>query len=167
VVAGVSTGGGLKLQVDLEWYEISRAALVGVSRNVEAMRKGCKNRLPINDEWNAHILGALGECAFAKGTHRYWNGSVNTFKGSDIGANIQVRTRSKHNYDLIVRRDDRDDDIFVLVTGGPNMFMIHGWILCADAKQERYIQNYGFHGAAYFVPQSELRQIDELICKEC
>lgn len=166
MVAGVSAS-GLKLQVDLEWYEISRAALVGVSRNVEAMRKGCKNRMPINDEWGIHILGALGEAAFAKGTRRYWSGSVNTFKGSDIGRNIQVRTRSKHNYDLIVRRDDRDDDIFVLVTGGPQMFMIHGWMLCSDAKQERYIQNYGFHGEAYFIPQSELRRIDDLICKEC
>lgn len=153
--------------VDLEWFEMSRAALVGVSRNVEAMRKGCQNRMPINDEWGIHILGACGECAFAKGTNRYWNGGVNTFRGSDIGSNIQVRTRSQHNYDLIVRRSDKDNDIYVLVTGGPQSFVLHGWILCSDAKRRQYLANYGNHGEAFFVPQSDLNSIDQLICKEC
>jgi hypothetical protein len=146
---------------------LSRAALVGVSRNVEALRKGCQNRMPINDEWGIHILGACGECAFAKGTNRYWNGGVNTFKGSDVGKNIQVRTRSHHHYDLIVRRSDHDTDVFVLVTGGPHEFALRGWILASDAKQQKYMANHGGHGEAYFVPQSDLHSIEQLICKEC
>ncbi len=146
---------------------MSRAALVGVSRNVEALRKGCQNRMPINDEWGIHILGACGECAFAKGTNRYWNGGVNTFKGSDVGKNIQVRTRSHHHYDLIVRRSDHDTDVFVLVTGGPHEFALRGWILASDAKQQKYMANHGGHGEAYFVPQSDLHSIEQLICKEC
>lgn len=155
------------MNVTLEWFEVSRAALVGVSRNVEAMRKGCKNRLPISDEWSIHILGALGECAFAKATNRYWNGSVNTFKDADIGSNIQIRTRSMHHYDLIVRDGDADDDVYVLVTGGPSDFVLRGWLRCKDAKQEKYRANYGGYGNAFFVPQSELNPIDPLVCKEC
>jgi hypothetical protein len=155
------------VNVSLEWFEVSRAALVGVSRNVEALRKGCKNRLPINDEWSIHVLGALGECAFAKATNRYWSGSVNTFKGADVGANIQIRTRSHHHYDLIVRPGDKDDDVYVLVTGGPTEFTLRGWMRCGDAKQPRYRANYGNYGEAYFVPQSCLQPIEPLICKEC
>ena len=153
--------------MELEWFELSRAALVGVSRNVEAMRKGCVNRMPISDEWGIHILGALGEAAFAKGTNRYWNGGVNTFKGSDVGKNIQVRTRSQHSYELIVRRADHDSDIYVLVTGGPQVFVLRGWMLCSDAKQDKYLANHGNHGEAFFVPQCDLHPIEQLICKEC
>lgn len=156
------------MRVNLEWFEVSRAALVGVSRNVEALRKGCVNRMPVNDEWSIHILGALGECAFAKATNRYWNGSVNTFKaGGDVGDNIQIRTRSRHSYDLIVRDGDKDGDVFVLVTGGPHEFTIHGWMPAAEAKQQKFRANYGGYGDAYFVPQSALRPIDPLVCKEC
>jgi hypothetical protein len=159
---------GSAVNVRLEWFEVSRAALVGVSRNVEALRKGCVNRMQVNDEWSIHILGALGECAFAKATNRYWNGSVNTFKaGGDVGDSIQIRTRSRHSYDLIVRDNDRDSDVFVLVTGGPHDFTIHGWMPASEAKQQKFRANYGNYGEAYFVPQSALRPIDPLVCKEC
>lgn len=155
------------VRVRLEWFEVSRAALVGVSRNVEALRKGLENSRPTNDsEWHVHILGALGECAFAKATGRYWSGSVNTFKnGGDVGA-IQVRTRSKHDYDLLVRDGDADGDIFVLVTGGPNDFVVHGWLRGKDAKADRYRKNYGGYGEAYFVPKADLSPVTPLICQE-
>jgi hypothetical protein len=148
--------------VTLEWYELGRAALVGVSRNVEALRMGCQNRMPINDEWSIHILGASGECAFAKAAGRYWSGGVNTFKASADVGQIEVRTRSKHTYDLIVRKDDSDDSVFVLVTGGPADFLVHGWILGRDAKQRQFVANHGNHGAAYFVPSSALRPLADL-----
>jgi hypothetical protein len=155
------------VNVRLEWFEISRAALVGVSRNVEAMRKGCVQNLRGKDvSWEQHVVGALGECAFAKGTNRYWSGSVNTFKAADIGGNIQIRTRSSHHYDLIVRSGDSDADVFVLVTGGPAEFAIRGWMAAADAKQEQFRANYGNYGEAFFVPQSALHPIETLACKE-
>lgn len=149
--------------MSLEWYEVSRGALVGVSRNVEAMRMGCQNRMPIKDEWSIHVLGALGECAFAKATGRYWSGGVNTFKGEpDLMGGVEVRTRSKHEYDLIVRPDDSDDGLFVLVTGGPKDFVVHGWMRGADAKQDQYLANHGNHSPAYFVPKSALRPVSGL-----
>lgn len=155
------------MRVNLEWFEVSRAALVGVSRNVEALRKNLQNSRPTNEnDWHIHILGALGECAFAKATGRYWSGSVNTFKtGGDVGA-IQIRTRSKHHYDLIVRDGDSDEDLFVLVTGGPNEFDVHGVIRGKDAKKEEFRQDYGNYGAAYFVPQSRLLDISHLTEEE-
>lgn len=156
------------MNVRLEWFEVSRSALVGVSRNVEALRKNLSSTMPTPDDqtWSIHILGALGECAFAKATGRYWSGSVNTFKaGGDVGA-IQVRTRSKHSYDLIVRDNDRDDDIFVLLTGGPHEFIVHGWMRGRDAKTDKYRKNYGGYGEAYFVPKADLQSIEPLVCQE-
>jgi hypothetical protein len=152
------------MNVNLEWYEVSRAALVGVSRNVEALRRGLQNRMQINDEWSIHILGALGECAFCKATNRYWSAGVNTFKGGDVGDSIQVRTRSRHDYDLIVRDGDKDADVFVLVTGGPTEFAVHGWMLGRDAKQPKYLANYGKHGDAFFVPKRDLNDAAALVC---
>jgi hypothetical protein len=156
------------MKVSLEWFEVSRAALVGVSRNVEALRKGLQNSRPTKEnEWHIHILGALGECAFAKATGRYWSGSVNTFKsGGDIGKNIQVRTRSLHCYDLIVREGDKDEDVFVLVTGGPNDYEIRGWMGATEAKQDKYRANYGQYGEAFFVPAADLHSIDQFVCEE-
>jgi hypothetical protein len=156
------------IAVNLEWFEVSRAALVGVTRNVEALRKSLTNKMPTNSrDWDIHILGALGECAFAKGTNRYWNGSVNTFrKGGDVGGFIQVRTRSQHSYDLIVRDDDKDHDLFVLVTGGPTDFRVHGYIPAVDAKRPEYRANYGNYGEAYFVPKGELMPVEQLVIGE-
>lgn len=152
------------MNVNLEWFEVSRAALVGVSRNVEALRHNYRQKLRGKDEsWERHVLGALGECAFAKATGRYWSGSVNTFKAADIGANIQIRTRSQHSYDLIVRDEDSDDDVYVLVTGGPHEFEVRGWVRGKDAKRPEYQQNYGNYGHAYFVPQDRLLGIDSLV----
>lgn len=156
------------MKVHLEWYEVSRAALVGVSRNVEAMRRGCAEKLKGSvDAWERHVKGALGECAFAKATNRYWSGSVNTFKAPDFEGNIQVRARSDNNHDLIVREDDHDEDLFVLVTGGPSEFTIHGWVQGLEAKRNEYRANPGGYGVAYFVPHSALRPIDPLVQKDC
>lgn len=154
------------MRVALEWFEVSRAALVGVSRNVEALRRGYQNSRPTREkDWDIHILGALGECAFAKATNRYWNGSVNTFKsGGDIGEIVQIRTRSRHDFDLIVRDDDKDNDIFVLVTGGPIEFEVQGWMKASDAKRPEYRANYGNYGNAYFVPKHDLFPVDRFMC---
>lgn len=158
---GVSPQGEV-LAVALEWYEVSRAALVGVSRQVESMRMNCRNQRTASDDWGIHVAGALGECAFAKSTGRYWSGGVNTFKaGGDVGS-IEVRTRSRHTYDLIVREGDKDASIFVLVTGGPREFLVHGWIDGRSAKKTVFLANHGQHGPAYFVPPAALNPMSTL-----
>lgn len=109
-----------------------------------------------------HFDGAGGEMAFAKSRNRYWDGSVNTFKvGGDVG-DIQVRTRSRLHYDLLVRDDDRDSDWFVLVVGSLPTFWVIGAIRGQQAKQPQFRRNWGNHGVAYFVPQSALGQLPPL-----
>lgn len=146
-------------------WELELAGEVGVKRMARSLSNGHEARHGARDAtegeaWWRHILGACGEQAFAKATGRYWDGSVGTFKdGGDVGR-VQVRTRSQHGWALIVRTDDADDDVFVLVTGMPPVFQVVGWITARDAKRDEWLKDYGQHGAAFFVPQAELRQIN-------
>ena len=146
------------MRVTLEWFEVLLAATVGVRRQLEALRSGRPDCHGFDGAtgWQVHIEGACGEMAFAKATGRYWSGSINTFKaGGDVG-NIQVRTRSRDDYDLIVRDDDRDEDIFVLVIGKAPTFRVVGWIQGAEAKRPSWRHVYGARPPAFFVPQAAL-----------
>ncbi len=144
--------------VTLEWHEVMLAAGVGMRRHIAALRAGRPDRHGFNGQtgWTIHAEGACGEMAIAKALGLYWNGSVDTFKSfGDVGA-LQVRTRSRPEYELIVRPDDSDDDTFVLITGTAPTFTVVGAILGGLAKRDEWLQDYGGRPAAYFVPHSEL-----------
>ena len=145
-------------EITLTGYEMFMAAMVGVRRQIEAMQNGLTSNVGFEGApWEIHIQGAAGEMAYAKFQDRYWSGSVNTFKqGGDVG-DVQIRTRSKSDYDLLIRDGDRDDDYFVLVLGIAPKFEIVGWIRAGDAKQPEYLKEHGGRPAAYFVPQPALR----------
>lgn len=156
-----------RIPVSLEWYECAKAAQVGLSRSIEAMREGKSSRFSGERNWSAHIEGALGEAAFAKATRRYWSGSVNTFKeGGDVGA-IQVRTRSRPDFPLYVRPTDRDDDIFVLVTGELGNYEVVGWCFGREAKQDKYlVTNMKGWRPTYMVPAKDLHDPRSLVVEE-
>jgi hypothetical protein len=148
-------------EVILTKYEMQMAGSVGLSRGIESISAGNKQAHGCSgDGWGQNIEGAYGELAFAKFINRYWSGSVNTFKdGGDVG-DIQVRTRSKHHYDLIVRDGDRDNDIFVLVTGLAPSYLIRGWIKGIEAKRmDDCIKAYGGRPSAWFVPADRLKPV--------
>ena len=152
------------MQISLTWYEIALAAEVGMRRQLEVLKRGLKShhRAAHEDPWSIHIQAAAGELAAAKALGRYWSGSVNTFRtGGDVGA-LQVRTRSKAHYDLIVRDDDKESDCFILVVGEIPDFDVKGWIGGKEAKQAQWRQSYGGREAAYFVPHAALHALDLL-----
>ena len=148
--------------VTLEWYEYAMASDVGRMRSLASIRQGLKHKYGmVTAGWTEGIEGACGELAVAKVLGIYWDGSVNTFKSPDVG-DLQVRTRSKDHYDLIVRPEDSSSEIFVLVTGTCPSYAVHGWIRGADAKQREFLKDYGNRPPAYFVPKNRLRPIEEL-----
>ena len=110
-----------------------------------------------------HFDGVKGEMVAAKSINHHWVPTVNTFSAPDIGSNIQVRTRSRDDYQLIVRNKDADDEIFILVRGKGVTYTVVGWVYGHEAKQEKYLKNHGGRPAAYFVPDSELRNINALM----
>lgn len=139
------------------------AGQVGIRRQMEALKRGLPDRHGFTGlGWDIHVEGACGELAVAKALGRYWNGSVNTFKvGGDVGA-MQVRTRSRSHYELLIRPDDKDQDVFVLVTGTSPKFKVVGWIKGKDAKRVEWLQTHGGRPPAYFVPQKSLGNIEDL-----
>lgn len=152
------------LSVTLNWYELWMATQVGVKRHLEALQRNLPDRhgCDPDDGWSVHIEGAAGEMAAAKAMNRFYSGSVNTFRdGGDVGA-IQVRTRSKDGYELIVRANDRDSDVFVLVVGRAPVYRVMGWMRGQDAKRAEWRKEHGGRVAAYFVPTAALRAMGEL-----
>jgi hypothetical protein len=85
-------------------------------------------------------------------------------RGSDdLPGGIDVKTRSKAAYDLIVQRNESPDKKFVLVTVENQQTLIHGWCYGHEALQEQYWADPARGRPAYFVPKEALRSIDELL----
>jgi hypothetical protein len=138
------------------------ASHVGWLRQLEAIKAGKQDRHGYEGEgWSEHIEGACGELAVAKLLGVFWDGSVNTWKSCDLPG-LQIRTRSRPDYDLIVRPSDDSDSPWVLVTGKCPKYAVRGWILGRDAKKQGWLRTYAGRPAAYFVPSNALRPLNEL-----
>jgi hypothetical protein len=112
-----------------------------------------------------HILGAAGELAVANylGLREYLYAEKTPRRGSsDLPPNIDVKTRSRHYYDLICQLDESLYKILVLVTIENKTTLIHGWITSKDAMNEKWIKDPAGGRKAFFVPKPELLSIDSL-----
>lgn len=151
------------MKITLTRPDIERAAEIGVRRHIEAIIGGYLDHAVRKDNgWTIHIEGAAGELALALWLGVPWDGDVNTFKSKPDVASLEVRTRLEDTWDLIIRKADTDDAIYVLLTGKVPTFDIRGWIWGRDARRREWLQNYGGYGVAHFVPQSALHPMSEL-----
>lgn len=149
------------VRVSLSWHEVSFAAQVGITRQLHALRDSRPDAFGRGAEegWSDHIEGACGELAAAKALAIYWEPTVNTFKtGGDVGRH-QVRTRSRSDYQLLVRQSDPDDALFILVRGRAPSLTVVGWMRGRDAKRAEWSKTHGGRPAAFFVPDDELQDI--------
>lgn len=152
-----------QVTIRLTLFEILEAASKGVMRqvqNLEKRRRQANNHDPGRD-WQDHINGALGECAVAKWLGIYWTGNLGNLQAADVGP-FEVRTRSRAGYDLILHESDPDDRAFVLVTGLNGEYVIRGWILARDGKKREYWKDPAGGRPAFFVPQAQLMDPDDL-----
>jgi hypothetical protein len=151
------------IEVNLTNTELMSAAMTGVIRQVASLRDGRKPGFGCADDnnWQIHIEGACGEMAVAKALGIYADLRVDSFKAPDLPG-IQVRTRSKHAYELIVRKNDSDNDLFILVTGVNGKYWVRGWIRACDCKKPDWLQSHANREPAYFVPHSELLTMETL-----
>jgi hypothetical protein len=149
--------------IQLTWHEAAMASEVGRLRQLVSVKAGRLDQHGFaGDGWSEHIEGACGEQAVAKALNVYWDGSIDSFKRDDLPG-LQVRTRSRHDWDLIVRPNDPDQAVFVLVTGRCPSYLVQGWIRGCDAKRPDWLKNHGGRPAAYFVPRTALHQLSELV----
>lgn len=115
-----------------------------------------------------HQIGAAGEVAVASylGLKDFLFADKNPTRDSyDLPYNIDVKTRAKHSYDLIVQLDDKPDKIYWLVTIQNKEIQIHGWIHHADCSKKEYIKDPAGGRRAYFVPKDKLNSPCSF-CKE-
>lgn len=149
--------------ITLAWHEYAMAAEIGKLRQLASIRRSSKDNHGFAGlGWSEHIEGACGELAVCKYLGVYWDGGIDTFKGADLGFGIQVRTRSKHYYELIFRNDDSDDDIYVLVTGQCPTYTVRGFIQGSDARKKEYLREHGGRPEAFFVPHGALTEPSRL-----
>lgn len=142
--------------------EIRQGALVGVMRQVENFEKGRRDAFGAERDrgWQYAIEGALGEMAFAKWLNVYWHGA-HTFRADDVTGRWEVRTRSKHSYDLIVHPEDPDWKRVVLLTGLNGTYYVRGEILAGDAKRPEWWKDPTEKNRyAYFVPRCMLTPVE-------
>jgi len=111
-----------------------------------------------------HLLGAAGEMAVASylGLKHELYKETEAKRGSDDLPGIDVKTRSKHKYDLIVQRNEDPVKKFVLVTIENKTTLIHGWCYGHEAMQERYWADPARGRPAYFVPKEVLKPLSLL-----
>ena len=112
-----------------------------------------------------HLLGAAGEVAVAS----YLNLKGELFKETEAKKNsddlpgIDVKTRSKASYDLIVQRGSDPQKKFVLVTIENQQTLLHGWCYGHEALQERFWADPARGRPAYFFPKEALRSMNLLL----
>jgi hypothetical protein len=111
-----------------------------------------------------HLLGAAGEMAVASylGLKHELYKESEAKRGSDDLPGIDVKTRSKHAYDLIVQKNEDPRKKFVLVTIECQKTFIHGWCYGHEAMQEQYWADPARGRPAYFVPKEILKPLSSL-----
>jgi len=144
--------------------EYQRAVKVGTLRHEESKKQGLQQAYGATGyNLDTDIMGASGELAYCIYTNQPWSGSINTFKAPDVGVNVQIRTAPVGNRKnrLIVREEDKDEDLFVLVLAEGRQFRIVGSILGKDAKNDKYQDAPNGRPPAWFVPQEDLLKIED------
>ena len=111
-----------------------------------------------------HLLGAAGEMAVASylGMKHELYKEVEAKRGSDDLPGIDVKTRSKSRYDLIVQKNEDPSKKFVLVTIENQQTLLHGWCYGHEGMDARYWADPARGRPAYFVPQSALHPMETL-----
>lgn len=159
----------VKLQLTPEQLALAHAEAERRQTVNEAKRLSGRNRAPALGEkaLAMHRLGAVGEVAAAVhlGLEAYLFSEQLAVRGSaDLPGDIEVKTRSRHKYDLIVQKGERPDKKLILVTVEGDSTLLHGWCMAGDVMREEFWADVARNGrAAYFVPKSELRPLTDLL----
>jgi len=111
-----------------------------------------------------HLLGAAGEMAVASylGMKHELYREVEAKRGSDDLPGIDIKTRSKHSYDLIVQKQENPDKKFVLVTIENQQTLLHGWCYGRQAMDVRYWADPARGRPAFFMPKENLHPMETL-----
>ena len=148
-------------RITLTPLQIEVATLIGTRRHEECVRRGMKGRNGQRKEaaLQNDIDGAIGELAVSLFLNVALPMSINTFQSEpDLFPCIEVKWRSSHNYDLLIRKHENLSQVFVLVTGKAPHLWVRGWAIGRDVALPKYLAAHGGRDEAYFPPVSVLSQ---------
>lgn len=143
--------------VTMAFDDMMLAAMAGIMRNVENIKLGRVHAHGMDTrlDWQAHVVGAMGELAVARFLGLEWLGK-GKFRGADVGSGAQVRTAEQPataRVSLILHPDDDDKALFFPVRRfpGTNQFEIFNPIRGADGKRQEFWETRTGR-PAFFVP---------------
>jgi len=153
------------MQVELTPKEMMLASMNGQMRQVQNLKDvyrpptmGCGH----SNDWQLHIEGALAEWAVAKALGVYPTGFE--FGQEDVGG-YEVRSSPNRNTLMYMKDTDKDDAIFVRVTGINGTYNLRGWITGREGKKFPKTDKYKKNRPAIWVPYEALNTMDKLIDK--
>lgn len=154
-------------EVTLTPDDYSVALHLATDRMVESLRNNRKDTLFEKDWLHAlsiHVLGAVGEIAFAKWMGDYPRFGVKQFSGmdSDHHGDIEIRHRSNRGWDLKIVDKDDPSRKYVLTRGLPPVVEVAGWAYGHEVMSDEYRANHGGYGECWFVPCNRLRPMEEI-----
>jgi hypothetical protein len=159
----------MDIEVILTWAEVLTAAHVGCMRNVQSLKLGRSDTdVRVNQDgdidfaWGSNIEGAAGEMATAKHLNLFWSGAVGNIRANDVGG-YQVKTNTSRRWDdLILRRRNSPDKIYISVLSFLPRFVLTGWISGTEAMKEEYYREGTPGMPGYFFPRKLLRDMNTL-----
>jgi hypothetical protein len=149
--------------------EVEAAHRVGTRRWSDSRKGNFKEVIYANERdkdsriYN-DINSAGGEIAASRILNIPLNKPYNNFKGADLGEKIDVKTAGSDTDCLIVRSQDvdgevdRNDWLYVHVTGQIPNYKVWGAIRVSDAKVVGEIRNPYNRGEAWFVKAENLTE---------
>lgn len=141
------------------------AAQAGIMRRISAIRANRPEPYGAlaEDLWGNDIESCAAEMLVARAFGVNWIPYANNPQSitADVGDNIQVRSTRRDNGCLLLHKEDKDDHIYVLVTGSGIQKRIRGCILGSDGKRSEYWRE-STGRPCYFVPQSKLSDIADM-----
>jgi hypothetical protein len=147
----------LSTALNAAWMRIVASAAAGLNHRSTYSR-------PMVRRIHEEFIGACGELAVAKAAGVFFLPSVNTFhRVPDCLGDCEVRSTDLSDGSLIVRDNDSDDRKFVLAIVADDTVRLVGWLTGAEAKKQEWLRDPDGRRPAWFVPQSSLRPIEEVL----
>ena len=134
------------VRITLTLEEWLHAATVGCKRQIDGLLRnrepghGASTKAQHESGWYWNINGACGEKVVAKWLGADWDGSFGDLGAGDVGL-IEVRTTSDHDYPLPLHPTDKDNSVYILVTGLGPTWQIQGYIMGSRGKQPAYFHD--------------------------
>lgn len=126
-----------------------------------------RNRAPETgaEAMRMHFLGCIGEVVVADylGLRDHLFSDDRPVRdSSDLPYGIEVKTRKRHGYDLLIQLDADPDKVYVLVTNEGYTAHIVGWALGRDVMRPTWVRELVRGRPCYVVPQAALNTADSL-----